>query len=81
MSLASLEALQQSLEATTAEASARLSYLLQLRDAQQNEALVSNGMIAELVLNAQKAALAGKTSGGSGSSWRRSVGSRSPAPG
>lgn len=75
MSLPSLEALQQDLTRTTSSASTLLSYLLQLRDAQQNESLVSNGMIADLVMNAQKAALGAKTSGGG---WRRSVGARSP---
>lgn len=54
-----------------------LSYLLQLRDAQKNEALVSNGLIGELVQNAAKAAMAAKTGGGSSGGWRRSMASGS----
>lgn len=76
MSLPSLSLLHASLASSTAAASARLAHLLQLRDAQQNESLVSNGLIAELVGNAQRAALAGRTGGGGGG-WRRSVGGRS----
>lgn len=74
LSLPSLQQLHSSLEQTTASASVLLSYLLQLKDAQQHEALISNGLIGELI-NAQRLAMtagAGSGSGGGGG-WRRSV--------
>ncbi|CDZ98441.1 hypothetical protein [Phaffia rhodozyma] len=82
LSLDKLESLQTELSTRSSQASNLLSYLLQLRDAQQDESIVSNGMIAELVMSAQKAALAGRagTAGGvngngsgGGGGWRRSV--------
>jgi len=74
LSLDRLTVLQESLVSTSAQASALLAWLLQLKDAQTQDSVTYNGMISEFISNAAKAKSAQAT--GSGGVFRRASGRR-----
>ncbi|WVR03114.1 hypothetical protein IAU60_000104 [Kwoniella sp. DSM 27419] len=64
LSVAKLRQLQSDLSGTSAQASALLTWLLQFKDAQTQDAATYNGIISELIANAAKAKSAQATGGG-----------------
>ncbi|GFZ44555.1 hypothetical protein JCM24511_02279 [Saitozyma sp. JCM 24511] len=72
----SLKTMQADLVETSAQASALLAWLLQLKDAQTQDSQTYNGMISELIANAAKAKSAQQT--GSGGVFRRASGRQRP---
>ncbi|KAL7420400.1 hypothetical protein Q5752_005370 [Cryptotrichosporon argae] len=68
--LARLRQVQDDMARVSAQASAQLAWLLQLKDAQAQDAKTYNGMISELIANAAKAK-AQSTAAGAGGVFRR----------
>ncbi|ODN89738.1 hypothetical protein L198_06432 [Cryptococcus wingfieldii CBS 7118] len=62
--LSTLRTLQQDLVTTSAQASATLAWMLQLKDAQTQDSATYNGMISSLIANAARARTAQQSSGG-----------------
>ncbi|WVQ72239.1 hypothetical protein IAR50_001788 [Cryptococcus sp. DSM 104548] len=62
--LSTLKTLQQELVTTSAQASATLAWMLQLKDAQAQDSATYNGMISSLIANAARAKSAQQSSGG-----------------
>ncbi|WVQ82898.1 hypothetical protein IAT38_005034 [Cryptococcus sp. DSM 104549] len=62
--IASLRKIQQELVENSAQASATLAWMLQLKDAQTQDSATYNGMISSLIANAAKAKSASSSGGG-----------------